>query len=435
MSAFEDWLSGLGQGASLDLANIGGPTTTYSGAPTNVDWWDKLWSSTKDWLSKPENLLRLGAGAVGGLTSYLSAREANKLLAQRQRAELDFIRRQNARAAEAEATRKKYDAPDVYEYDPGKVAQPVEVGGEARFFMPVLRRVQNPVTMAEGGTVNSVPAEYDFGLVGRNTQAQPKVYKIDNSPAEQNFGIAGNNTWVQPAAPVQSSVGGSYTPDGLPKAFTFDEILSIAKNPNSTLKDRAAISRYLAQPDSRFYTLAYPQYEDYFNAKDAVLNKILTPISDFSIKVVPDSEKSRLDDIRTVQDYLFTPASVNIFDRAEDPTVLKYLEDIALLTDKYNYVYPRRTYLDEAAMGGLARGGYVNGVTKGQDDKIPALLSPGEFVVDADTVSMLGDGNNAAGASALEQMRQNIRKHKRSAPINKIPPKAKSPEQYMKGQK
>jgi [NiFe] hydrogenase diaphorase moiety large subunit len=43
-----------------------------------------------------------------------------------------------------------------------------------------------------------------------------------------------------------------------------------------------------------------------------------------------------------------------------------------------------------------------------------------------DLITTLGDGNNAAGASALEQMRQNIRKQKRSAPANKIPPKAQS---------
>ena len=79
-----------------------------------------------------------------------------------------------------------------------------------------------------------------------------------------------------------------------------------------------------------------------------------------------------------------------------------------------------------------ATGGYYAGGTKGQDDKIPAMLSDGEFVIDAETVSMLGDGNNAAGAGALEQMRQNIRKQKRSAPTNKIPPKAKAPEQYLK---
>lgn len=82
-----------------------------------------------------------------------------------------------------------------------------------------------------------------------------------------------------------------------------------------------------------------------------------------------------------------------------------------------------------------ARGGYLQGGTPGQSDKIPAMLSDGEFVMDADTVSALGDGNNAAGASALDQMRRNIRKHKRSAPVNKIPPKAKKPEQYFKGAK
>lgn len=76
--------------------------------------------------------------------------------------------------------------------------------------------------------------------------------------------------------------------------------------------------------------------------------------------------------------------------------------------------------------------GYMAGGTSGQSDKIPAMLSDGEFVMDADTVSALGDGNNAAGASALEQMRQNIRKHKRAAPVNKIPPKAKKPEAYLK---
>lgn len=81
---------------------------------------------------------------------------------------------------------------------------------------------------------------------------------------------------------------------------------------------------------------------------------------------------------------------------------------------------------------GLAEGGFLSGGTSGQSDKIPAMLSDGEFVMDAETVSALGDGNNAAGASALEQMRQNIRKHKRAAPAHKIPPKAKKPEQYLK---
>ena len=84
----------------------------------------------------------------------------------------------------------------------------------------------------------------------------------------------------------------------------------------------------------------------------------------------------------------------------------------------------------QRAMGGPAN--YVQGGTSGQADAIPARLSDGEYVMDADVVSALGDGNNAAGAKKLDQMREGIRSHKRSAPANKIPPKAKSPLAYMK---
>lgn len=76
--------------------------------------------------------------------------------------------------------------------------------------------------------------------------------------------------------------------------------------------------------------------------------------------------------------------------------------------------------------------GYLQGDTGGQDDVIPVQAAAGEYVFDADVVSALGDGNNAAGAGALDKMREHIRKHKRSAPAHKIPPKAKNPVQYLK---
>jgi hypothetical protein len=75
----------------------------------------------------------------------------------------------------------------------------------------------------------------------------------------------------------------------------------------------------------------------------------------------------------------------------------------------------------------------VRGGSGGQADDQLAWLSPGEYVMDADFVSALGDGNNAAGARQLDRMRENVRAHKRSAPANKIPPKAKTPERYLKG--
>jgi len=81
--------------------------------------------------------------------------------------------------------------------------------------------------------------------------------------------------------------------------------------------------------------------------------------------------------------------------------------------------------------GGLGK--HVQGPGTGQSDDIPAMLADGEYVFDADTVSALGDGSNKAGAEALDKMREQIRKHKRSAPVDKIPPKAKQPLQYLKG--
>jgi hypothetical protein len=87
------------------------------------------------------------------------------------------------------------------------------------------------------------------------------------------------------------------------------------------------------------------------------------------------------------------------------------------------------------ALGQYAAGGFVPGASLGQADNVPSNLSHGEYVMDADVVSALGDGNNAAGAKRLDEMRQAIRAHKRSAPNSEIPPKAKAPLQYLKGTK
>lgn len=46
------------------------------------------------------------------------------------------------------------------------------------------------------------------------------------------------------------------------------------------------------------------------------------------------------------------------------------------------------------------------------DGKDPAALSAGEFVVPADAVSLLGDGNTEAGAKVLEQFISTLREKK-----------------------
>ncbi len=61
---------------------------------------------------------------------------------------------------------------------------------------------------------------------------------------------------------------------------------------------------------------------------------------------------------------------------------------------------------------------------------MPANLSTGEFVVPADAVSALGDGNTQGGANALTNMVKGVRMHK-SSKKGSLPPMAKSPLQYM----
>ena len=67
---------------------------------------------------------------------------------------------------------------------------------------------------------------------------------------------------------------------------------------------------------------------------------------------------------------------------------------------------------------GLRQGKYVNGATSGMADAVPASiegtqearLSDGEFVVPADVVSHLGNGNSDAGADELYDMMDRVRK-------------------------
>jgi hypothetical protein len=58
----------------------------------------------------------------------------------------------------------------------------------------------------------------------------------------------------------------------------------------------------------------------------------------------------------------------------------------------------------------VKRGGPIRGIGGGQDDKIPAMLSDGEYVFSAQDVADLGDGSNDEGARRLDEMRKLIRK-------------------------
>lgn len=98
--------------------------------------------------------------------------------------------------------------------------------------------------------------------------------------------------------------------------------------------------------------------------------------------------------------------------------------------------YPSDLMMGMPMRRDYGRGNYVtpDGQGDGRSDHVEARLSPGEFVVDAESVSMLGNGDNAAGARKLEEMRRGVRKQKGKALVKgKFSPDAKSPETYMRG--
>jgi hypothetical protein len=109
--------------------------------------------------------------------------------------------------------------------------------------------------------------------------------------------------------------------------------------------------------------------------------------------------------------------------------------------DLGDYGYDGIDYGEYFAKGGeinMAKGRYLQGNTDGMADKIPArigkkqpaALSHGEFVVPADVVSHLGNGNSDAGAKKLYEMMDRIRVARTG---NKKQGKQINPDKFMPG--
>lgn len=99
---------------------------------------------------------------------------------------------------------------------------------------------------------------------------------------------------------------------------------------------------------------------------------------------------------------------------------------------KYNQAVPRPTGKASGGLSQVAR--MVRGGGSGRDDTVHARLSDGEYVMDAETVAMLGDGSTRQGANMLDQMREKLRMHKgKTLAKGNFSPNAKSPLAYMKG--
>ena len=123
-----------------------------------------------------------------------------------------------------------------------------------------------------------------------------------------------------------------------------------------------------------------------------------------ALTAAPDDMVARLIDMG-----IFTPETAAQFYQSRYPGLTA--EQVQAALAQYGY-----------AQGGLAsvasKGMYLGGPTDGMADQIPATidnrqpaaLSDGEFVIPADVVSHLGNGNSDAGAKQLYGMMDRIRK-------------------------
>ena len=103
-----------------------------------------------------------------------------------------------------------------------------------------------------------------------------------------------------------------------------------------------------------------------------------------------------------------------------------------------NYGDTKYNKMAEGGLTNLASGRYLQGETDGMADKIPAqigqdqpaALSHGEFVIPADVVSHLGNGNSDAGAKKLYQMMDKVRQARTG---QKKQGKQINPDKFMPG--
>ena len=243
-----------------------------------------------------------------------------------------------------------------------------------------------PGTSADSTTTTTTPAESTFSLSDVNT-----VTNVASDPVSQYLQSLGYGATKKSVAPadIQSAVGEGFSLADIAGAFgTTEDILNQILNPSkSTLISNPASSTFTKGKTDTSKTVMKNAINDFFADRGFVVGE----------------EKT------VTQDDL-TAALAAGFSKEQLATGLGTTVDNINAVLDYQY-----------AEGGLAslsgKGYYLGGSTDGMADLIPATidgtqpaaLSDGEFVIPADVVSHLGNGNSDAGAKQLYSMMDRVR--------------------------
>lgn len=211
-----------------------------------------------------------------------------------------------------------------------------------------------------------------------------------------------------------------------------DVVLNQMQNPNDI--QGINVSSELNQPIQSSSPQTAPVKPTSFMDSAAKLLPLASMISSFQ---APEPVKQAVSQLSAQQQEYFNRPSVQFdWDRMQQDANQSGLDLGRYMAQNWNQISSGAYNTTKLARGGaLSRiAGMAQGSGSGRDDTIDAKLSDGEYVIDAETVAMLGDGSSQAGAKELDRMREKIRSHKGAALAKgKFSPNAKSPLQYLQG--
>ena len=252
--------------------------------------------------------------------------------------------------------------------------------------------------------IQSAPADVASAKTAVGEQATGLAALNAANPAMQKRSVAESQT----AAPASSVINRmAPTLEGLAaikniKDSAPTDIMATVKAANPNLD----WSKY--NPDKM--TMDYDEFskarDDYMRAANPTFNQ--NKESDMA-KAANAVQNAQLGGINPT-----TPANQTV---AQPAAPGKY-DSPANTNQDFNLAQGPYPYASGGGITALKRGNYLSGSTDGMADKLPAnidgnqeaRLSHGEFVIPADVVSHLGNGNSEAGADRLYSMMDKIRK-------------------------